>query len=469
MYMITRYATYGLAFLVSMSIAEKMGPRYYGIWGFLMMIFGYFNLINWGVPQSVQVLMIQNKEDSAISANYEKSGLYLMAAISLLCIFAIGYYYLGGFTIIHENSLGWYLIAICICGIFNYFNLYYSKIYRTRNRLLELSFQQTSVVVLMFISMMFFGGASLLAALVVSYFIATFLSMLLYLRGGAADFSGTYSSDYSKIILRKGFLLFLYNSGFYFIIVSTQTLISNSYTLEEFGFFTFSYTLGYAVFQLLDAFAYLITAKLLYRYRSPDMSVVLATIRTIRDNFVALFHGLTYFAMMLFPVLLYFLPKYSNTLFLICLCCLTMVLYANSFGYSTMLMARNKEKTLAIIALLSLGLNVLLGIFLIRIIDVSYEYVIVATMIAYILFAVMCVYWGRKELGLPLSLLKLFGDSFPISLLIPFIGSLLVFLVGNEKYVFLPFVLFVLFNIKVIKTIYHTFIRILLNPNVIDI
>lgn len=469
MYMVTRYATYGLAFLVSMSIAEKMGPYYYGIWGFLLMIFCYFNLINWGVPQSVQVLLIQNRESSDVSANFEKTGLYLMCFISLSCLLVIGYYLLGGFDIIHNNNIGLYLVAICACGVFNYFNLYYSKIYRTRNRLFELSFQQTSVVVLMFISMLFFKGPSLLAALVLSYVLATFCSLLFYLFGGAAVFSGSYKSDYSKVIIRKGFLLFLYNSGFYLIITSTQTLISNSYRIEEFGYFTFSYTLGYAVFQLLDAFAYLITAKLLYKYQSSDMKVVLSTIRIVRDNFVSLFHGLTYLAMMFFPILLLFMPKYAHTLFLICLCCLTMLLYTNSFGYSTMLMARNREKILAGIATSSLALNVLLGLVLIHVIHVSYEYVIVATMVTYIYFAVMCVYFGRKELGLPLSLFDFLDDCFPIGLFVPFIGTLLLFVLGYSHLVFLPFCLFVLFNMKVLRSIFHTFVQILKNPKIIDI
>ena len=467
--MVTRYATYGLAFIVTLFVAEKMGPRYYGIWSFLLMLFGYFNLINWGVPQSVQVLLLQNKESSIVSSNYEKTGLYIMAIISLSCFLVIGYYWLGGFSIIRNNNLGVYLYAICLCGVFNYFNLYYSKIYRTRNRLLELSFQQSSIVVLMFLSMLFFGGASLLMALVISYVVATCLSMLFYLCGDAADYSGIFISDYAKIIVRKGFLLFLYNSGFYLIMVSTQTMISNNYTLEEFGFFTFSYTLGYAVFQLLDAFAYLITAKLLYRYRSSDMNVVMATIRIIRDNFVSLFHGLTYLAILLFPMLLSFMPHYSNTLQLVCLCCLTMLLYTNSFGYSTMLMARNKEKKLAMIAVSSLVLNVLTGLALIYVFGVSYNYVIVATMIAYIYFAFMCVFWGRKELGGPLRFADFVNDCFPIGLLIPFGGMLLVLFLGFDRLVFLPFVLFVLFNVKTIIRIYNTFKMILFNPNVIDI
>ena len=469
LYMATRYATYGLAFIVSLFIAEEMGPRYYGIWGFLLMVFGYFNLINWGVPQSVQVLLIQNKESSTVSANYEKTGLYLMGIISLSCFFVIGYYLLGGFRIIHDNNLGLYLFAICLCGVFNYFNLYYSKIYRTRNRLLELSFQQSSVVVLMFLSMLFFGGASLLMALVISYVVATCLSMLFYLLGGAADYSGNYISDYAQTIVRKGFLLFLYNSGFYLIMVSTQTMISNNYSLEEFGFFTFSYTLGYAVFQLLDAFAYLITTKLLYRYRSSDMDVVMSTIRIVRDNFVSLFHGLTYLAIMIFPLLLLFMPQYSNTLQLVCLCCLTMLLYTNSFGYSTMLMARNKEKILAMIAVSSLILNVFTGLALIYVFNVTYNYVIVATMIAYIYFAFMCVLFGRRELGLPLRLVDFVHDCFPIGLLIPFICTILVFYLGFDRLIFLPFVLFVLLNVKTIIRIYNTFKMILFNPNVIDI
>ena len=83
-----------------------------------------------------------------------------------------------------------------------------------------------------------------------------------------------------------------------------------------------------------------------------------------------------YVAMIGFPILLYVLPKYAEALRTINLTALATILYANSFGYSSLLMAKNKEKVIARNSLISLILNVILAFVLIKIFYVGYEYVI---------------------------------------------------------------------------------------------
>lgn len=468
-YMLTRYVTYGLSFIVTMYIASKMGPYYYGIWGFLLLVLNYFNLINWGIPQAVQVFLIQNKKDNSVCFDYEKTGFYLMLIASLGCLFLAIYYAFGGIEIAHKFNGGFLFYVVCICGLLNYVNLFYSKIYRARNRLFEISFQQTSVVVLMFLSMFWFEKESLLYAIVFCYLLSYFMSTCLYLFAGGANRKGKFKSYYAKDILKKGIFLFLYNSGFYLIIVSTKTLVSLSYSIEEFGLFAFAYLLGHAVFQLLEAFSFLLTTKLLYKYRSNVIEQVLSTISLIRTNFVVAFHGVMYLAMLCFPLLLKFLPQYVSALQVIYLSCLTMLLYTNSFGYSTFLVARNREKELAFISISTLFINLLLGLLLIKFFHVSFEYVILATMFAYFYYAILCVYYGRKTLGVSCKLWIILKDCFPLNLLIPFLSAVLFTFVNNSNLIFLPVLLFLIFNVKNLLSIYSSFKRILYHPNIIDV
>jgi O-antigen/teichoic acid export membrane protein len=469
MYMLTRYITYGLSFFVTMYIATKMEPYYYGVWGYLLLVLNYLNLITFGIPQATHVLFIQNKGYQTASANYEKSGLFLTSCLSFGCAFVALYYYLGGFSTAYKYSVGWLFYLICICGALNYVNLFYSKIYRSRNYIFEVAFQQTSVVVLMFIAMFLSREKNLLYWLAGCYLVAYLASSLLFLLGRGADFSGSVEKKCIKKILNKGIFLFMYNSGFYFIIVSTKTMVSMMSTVEQFGYFSFAYLLGNAVFLMLQAFSFLVFSKLIDRYRSADVFLVLSTIRLVRVNFVFLFHGVMYVAMLLFPLLLTFIPKYANTLKLIYLCCLMMLLYTNSFGYSTFLMARNKEKRLAYIAVNSLILNVALGVLLINVFKVSYEYVVFCTIIAYFYYAFSCVYYGRKELNLPNNFFLVVQDCFPIPLIIPF--GIAILLTLFECYVLIPIPLlsFLLLNRTIIKEIIVTGKKILLHPNLIDI
>ena len=160
------------------------------------------------------------------------------------------------------------------------------------------------------------------------------------------------------------------------IIVSTKTIIGIYYTVEEFGYFTFSYTLAHAALLLLTAFSSLITPKLIDKFHSNDYVQIHSTVRLLRVNYVYLSHGLMYIAMIGFPILLYVLPKYAGALRTINLTALATILYANSFGYSSLLMAQNKEKLIAKNSLISLILNVVLAFVLIKIFHVGYEYVI---------------------------------------------------------------------------------------------
>lgn len=468
-YMFTRYLTYGISFIVTMYIASKLGPYYYGMWGFLLLMLNYFNLINWGIPQAVQIFLVQYKNNELKSIDYEKTGVYLILIMSLGCVAMAVYYSLGGFQLANKYNLNYLFYIICLCGILNYFNLFYGKVYRARNRIFEISFQQTFLVICMAIVIFFFQGCDLLYALVVCYLVAYLASFCLYIFNGGARFDGHFIKRYAKDISQKGIFLFLYNSGFYLIIVSTKTLVSSSYTVEEFGYFSFAYLLGHAVYQLLEAFSFLLTTKMLDRYRSDNIEVVLSTIKLIRVNFVALFHGVMYLAMLFFPLLLYLVPKYKDTIQIVYLCCLTMLLYTNSFGYSTLLMARNKEKCLAIASISTLTFNVTLCYILINYLGVGFEYVILATMSAYLYYAIFCVYLGRKELKISLTLFRVLEDCFPISLLIPFVSSISVVFLNNSNLMLIPLLLFVILNIKTIKKIFNSFKKILFHPNLIDI
>lgn len=62
-YMLTRYVVYFVSFLSSLLIAGKLGPYYFGIWGFVLLLINYFHIIDFGIGNSMTVLLVQNKEN----------------------------------------------------------------------------------------------------------------------------------------------------------------------------------------------------------------------------------------------------------------------------------------------------------------------------------------------------------------------------------------------------------------------
>ena len=269
--------------------------------------------------------------------------------------------------------------------------------------------------------------------------------------------------------MNKGLFLFLFHAGFSLIILSTRTLIKTNYPIEEFGIFSFAYILGHAVYNCILAFSTVTITKLLDRFHSSNRDVVISTVSVVRVNYVTLFHGVLYMAMIAFPIIISFLPKYTNALLPMNLCALMMLLYTNSYGYASYLIATNKEKKLAFLAISSLVINILLGLYMIKILHLSYEYVVFATMAAYMYYAYLCTYYGRKSIGLSTSFIPVLLDCFPLGLLIPFCIAIAVSIYGNQIWAVVPLLVFVMMNTKAIKSICRTIKKLIVNPNIVDI
>ena len=467
--MSSRYVTYIVQFFVNLYIASSHGPAYYGIWSFLILIYHFFNIFDLGIPQAVQVLIVHNKNEKKHSANIEKTGTLMMALLALFPFIVAIYYSLGGIPKAHELKVGWFFYAICFCGAINYMTNLYDKIYRCRNKLFEIGFKQTSVVLLMVIAIFIFHGENLLFGLVLSYVIWCVSSFMVFFTRGGLDFSGSFSKSLSKVIFKKGFYLFLFYSGFSLIMITTRTYISTYYSIEDFGLFSFSYSLGHAVFQSVQAFSTVIITKLLDRYHSLDRNILLNTIKVVRDNYVSMFQIIIYLAMLIFPIILDFMPKYSTALVSLNLCALMMLLYTNSFGYSTYLVASNKEKVLAFIAVLSIFINLLLCACLIKVFHVTFDYVVFSTMLTYFVYAFLCTFWGRKGLNLSVNFFSVLLDCFPLRLFIPFVSAIVVALLNVRQLTIIPIVVFVLMNTSTIVSMFKMIKKMIINPNIIDI
>ena len=109
-------------------------------------------------------------------------------------------------------------------------------------------------------------------ALTLANLLACILTAVICIRKGVFPRrqSRTLQLQKQKSILQKGLYLFLYNSCFYFILISIRTIISVNYTVEEFGYFTFSFTIANAVMLLLDSFNTILFPKTIDLMSSDD-------------------------------------------------------------------------------------------------------------------------------------------------------------------------------------------------------
>ena len=139
-----------------------------------------------------------------------------------------------------------------------------------------------------------------------------------------------------------------------------------------------------------------------------------------------------------------------------------------SSGYTSLLIAHNKEKVSAMISLVALLINIVLGLFFVKVVKVEFSYVIIATLLTYLIFSFLCVWKGRAIICQP-SVLYTLKVFFPIRLLIPYLGALFIAILKLEYLIWMPLALYLILNWSDLKTMKSMVLKIINNPNIVDI
>lgn len=469
-YLTSRYAVYGIQFITGMVLAGKLGPYYMGVYGFLQMILMYLTQINLGIPHSLNVLLVHNKDNRALSNDYIGNSLLISCGMSSLVGLFYLYYRTIGISSFERYHVDKYIIWICIVGALQYFNSLFQIVVRIKNKLQLLAFMQSLTILLNFVAIWLFSGETLITVLVANNMFSNIVCAILAYRNDCfPKLQNVHiKTEIVSEIVKKGFYLFLYNSCFYFIVISIRTIISVNYTIEEFGKFTFSYSVGHALLLLSSAISTIIFPKMIAKLSNRNNDEVIKVLNTVRISYISATYFLVFLALPFFPILLHFLPKYQDAIFSMNLLALAVLIHTNSFGYSSLLIARNQEKKSAIISILSLFLNISFAFFIVKVLKVEYSRVILSIMLTYLFSALASTYIGTKIIGL-YSIKKVFADTFPLRLFIPYLVAVLLSLLGVEILIFIPLLIYLTLNRKDVILIFKYIRQMISNQNMTDL
>lgn len=469
-YMASRYGTYLIQFINSLFIAVYLGPFYLGVWGFIQLIIQYIAQINFGIPHAVNVMLSINKNNEEYSQKVigNSIGMLIGLSISMCIVFAL--MFLFNVNIGAKFNFFRYTIPVILIGILGYFNGLFSNIFRVYGKLIAIAVNQSLFPFLMIITVILFKGNNLLWALLLSNLLSVIIAFFIYIFQRPICLRPHLERGIVKKIQKIGWFLFLYNTSFYLIIISTRSLISGYYSVEEFGYFTFTYSLAQAIILFLESMSYLILPKLINRFANSNNLQTYNTLERVRNAYVTLAHFLIHIVIFIFPLFLLLFPKYDSTFTVFSLTALTVVLYTNAFGFSGLLQARGKEKKLGLVALLALCLNIILAYTLIVILGVSYEYAIIATLLTYLIYTISLGLHGLKSLSIKISLKSFFNDIFQWRIMIPYFFSVTLILFNFSHYIFLfPILIFLLLNYKQTTKVKAIAVEVIHNPNFINI
>ena len=469
-YVGSRYATYAIQFINSLFIAVYLGPFYLGIWGFIQLVIQYIAQINFGITHAVNIIVSIDKNKEEYARKVIGSGVVMLAVLSLLLILFFIVNHLLNLNIGSRYDFGKYIIAVCIIGVLTYFNSLFLAVFRIYGKVVAIAINQSLFPVFMLIVIVLFRGESLLWTMVWVNVLSVVISFLIYLLKSPVSLMPTFDWEIVKRIQKIGWHLFIYNSCFMIILISTRTFVSAYYEVEEFGFFTFSFSLAQTVLLFLQALAFLIFPKMINRFANSDNENSYRILKTIRNAYITVAHGLVYVIIVLFPSFLYFFPKYDSTFYVFALIALTVAFHAGALGYADLLLARRREKLMGRISLMALIVNISLAFLLILVLQVTYEYVIIATMASYFLFVILVGIYGRKELSLHASIQSFIADVTPLRIMLPFILCIILIIFEGVQILFiLPLLLFAIMNYKSIMQIKKIAKRVITDKSFINI
>lgn len=470
-YVFSRYFVYFIQFLNSLLIAIYLGPYYLGVWGFINLVIQYFEQLNFGLSQSFNALGAINKNNKEEVSKLFSSTLICLGVVSLLAtaFFYINYKY--DLNIGEKYNFSEYAPIVMIIVVLNYLIPAFLSLLRIYGGILTIAIVQSFQPICVFLTIHFWKGKELLDVLIFTFLISFSAAIICCIIKSPITLRFYINLNSILIVLRKALYLFLYSASFYFILLTTRGFISSNYSVEIFGYFTFAFSLGNSILLLFKSFVFLIFPKVVNRLAHSHSNEAMEMIDKVRVDYVTLAHVVGHLAILLFPIFIYFFPKYNETILVFNFIVLSLIVYTHCFGYQELLIAKGFDRSLGIIALISLIINVLVSLILIKILNVTFEYVVFATMISYLIFLYLMVKKCRKILNLaPISEISILKEIFPVRLFIPFITSI-VFSILNISEIFfvIPLFLFVFLNIQYIMNLKATFSKILHNPNVVDI
>lgn len=453
-YVTSRYLTLGLQFINAVLLGIYLGPYFLGIWGFIQLIVQYFNQLNLGIPHSMNNIISINKNKKKYIEYAFNTALSMIILLSVFVAILFIANNISEINIGKEYQFNKYAFFVSGIVITNYLNNIFINLYRIHNKLSEIIFSQTITPVLTLVCIVFFKGENLLINLVITNLIAFTVSLLLFFKNSPVKIKPILAKSLFIEIKKRGGLLFVYNSSFYFIIISTRTLISQNFSVEEFGIFTFSFSIASTIMLLLDSLSFIIFPRMIYQFYNSKNEETISLLTDYRSKYVTLAHFMTHLGILCFPLVVFLLPEFAGGLKILSLVAITQVTYSNCFGYPVLLMARKKDKQIAAIALGALIFNIVLGYLFIHIYNFNFSTVILSSASTYFIYNIIIGSFAFKALDIKKSSIELFNSIYPFKLFIPYIlGIVLILSTNNLIWYFIIFGIFAILNLSELKKV----------------
>jgi hypothetical protein len=243
---------------------------------------------------------------------------------------------------------------VCLWIVTNQMLLLLVNVSRIYGQLREINIYQLLPQLLIFALLIFKQSEVSIVLILWSWVISNVVSIVFLFKVIPIQFKRSENLNFYGLIGRKGMRLFIYNSSFYLIVVVVRSLASYGYTNIEFGWMSFAFTCSNAVILLIDSFSFIAFPKLLGKFSKMSNEHIADFIDQVKVEYSTIVGWMAFVSIFLYAFCIQFLEDYNQTLFMFVLFIGAQIILSRSFGISIMLMAKGRDKFLALIAFLSL-------------------------------------------------------------------------------------------------------------------
>lgn len=352
-----------MQFLRGILVAKFLGPYFFGVWGFLMLVNQYLQYTSLGLQYAINVELAVN----ALSDTQKKKK-YIGVALTLALLIAVTLFVVGLVVQIYEISLftkynfSKYAITISLIVGLTHIKEIYANIYRVYGKLNRIIFSELLFACLPLLAVLIFSGESLITALLVAMIVSIVIALVVFTI--SAPFPIVPQLDIASInsLLAIGLPLLIYNLSFGLIAITGRTIISVFYSVETLGYFALANSITSATLLGLRAVTWVVFPSLLTKTRLglPDQEVRF-TVQKINDLYSTAVFLVVFSIIFFIPILFIILPDYKPVLGVLTILLLMQALLSVSFGYNTMAIARKKQLNVAGISFIAVIFVLIVG------------------------------------------------------------------------------------------------------------
>ena len=351
-FILSKYATYAIYFIISLVIANKLGLFYFGIYGFLKLIIQYFTYSNLGVNYSSLVIMSEdaNKDITKNSSILTSSIIITFFSLTFFYLIFVAICNLYDIEFYNRFNIGQYVFYIFFIVLIKQINQLYINIYRVYDRLKIINWAYIIPCIGEFIILFTGNGKRLLDNIMWAMVFSNGIVFIIFLVDAKFSISNNIDIKATKKLVRRGIMLLLYNISFYFIVLVAKSYISSEFQIEDFAQYSFSYNISDAVMLLNSSVSFFIYPNLINKLsssNSTDNSLLL--MREMQQYYMIAASLVIIIALIASHFLQLIVPDYVRSEYILQILLLSQLLVANSFIMTTFLVQQKKELKLIIL------------------------------------------------------------------------------------------------------------------------